>query len=250
MKLSLCFSGQPRFVQECSEGIIKNVIQNYDVDVFAHLWMDEDLQNKPYKYGGNGDWKNQRIPNTAIDDFMEIYKPVKSLIEPSKTFGDSDLDADFEISEKKYWVGGLETEPDYQKRQINNSLSYFYSLSEVNRLRKLYEYENKIKYDYIIKCRTDGIINTSIQYEKYEPMAVHFTSLQAQPPFINDWFNFGGPEAMEAFMGVFPLLRYLMMQTKYNREGTWCVELVHVELLETLGIPQKSHPFSITLPRF
>ena len=124
---------------------------------------------------------------------MEIYKPVRSLVEPSKTFGDSDLDVDFEISEKKYWAGGLETEPDYQKRQINNSLSYFYSLSEVNRLRKLYEYENKIKYDYIIKCRTDSIINTSIQYEEYEPMAVHFTSLQAQPPFINDWFIFGGP---------------------------------------------------------
>ena len=72
----------------------------------------------------------------------------------------------------------------------------------------------------------------------------------APPPFINDWFNFGGSEAMEGFMGVFHVLRPLLMQTKYRREGTWCIELVHVELLERLGIPLQRHPFSVTLPRF
>lgn len=250
MKIALCFSGQPRFVKDCSDLILKNVIQNYDVDVFAHLWFDEELQTKPYKYGGNGDWKNQRIPNTAIDDFNEIYKPVKSLIEPSKSFGDLDLDEDFELSEKKYWSGGIKKEPDYQRRQINNSLSYFYSLSEVNRLRKLYEYENKIKYDYVLRCRTDSQVSQPIEYSAFETQAVHCTSLMQQPPFINDWFNFGGPEAMEGFMGVFPLLRYLMLQTKCNNEGTWCVEMVHVELLNTLGIPIERHPFLVSLPRF
>jgi len=250
MKLALCFSGQPRFVTECSKIIIPNVIGDYDVDVFAHLWMDKTLQSKPYKYGGNGDWENQRIQSNAVDEFKTIYNPVECVVEPSKTFGDPDLDVDFELSEKKYWAGGLEGEPDYQRRQINNSLSYFYSLSEVNRIRKLYEYKNKIKYDYVIKCRTDSQVNSKITYENYEQQAVHCTSLMAQPPFINDWFNFGGPEAMEGFMSVFPLLRYLMLQTKCSREGTWCVELVHVELLETLGIPIERHPFSVTLPRF
>ena len=33
MKIALCFSGQPRFVAECSEYIKANVIRNYDVDV-------------------------------------------------------------------------------------------------------------------------------------------------------------------------------------------------------------------------
>lgn len=250
MKLALCFSGQPRFVKDCSDLILKNVIQHYDVDVFAHLWFDENLQTKPYKYGGNGDWQKQRISNTAIDDFNEIYKPVRSLIEPSRFFGDLDLDEDFELSEKKYWSGGLVGEPDYQQRQINNSLSYFYSLSEVNRLRKLYEYENKIKYDYVLRCRTDSQVHQPIKYEDFETQAVHCTSLMQQPPFINDWFNFGGSESMEGFMGVFPLLRYLMLQTKCSNDGTWCVELVHIELLNTLGIPVERHSFSVSLPRF
>ena len=250
MKLALCFSGQPRFVNECSNLIINNAIQNYDVDVFAHLWFDDDLKNKPYKHGGDGGWEKQRISSNAVDDFVKLYSPKDILVEPSKFFGDPDLDKDFEKSEVKYWSGGLKKEPDFQRRQINNSLSYFYSLSEVNRIRKLYEYRNKIKYDYIIRCRTDTQINQKIRYENYEKNAVNFTSLMQPPPFINDWFNFGGSEAMEGFMGVFPLLRYLMLQTKCSREDTWCVELVHVELLDTLGIPLERHPFSVTLPRF
>ena len=70
MKLALCFSGQPRFVNECSDLILSNVIQDYNVDVFAHLWFDDALQSQPYKHGGDGKWKDQRIPRTAIDDFI------------------------------------------------------------------------------------------------------------------------------------------------------------------------------------
>ena len=167
MKIALCFSGQPRFVNECSPLITSNVIQDYNIDVFAHLWFDDDLQTKPYKYGGNSDWEHQRIKGTAIDEFVRAYNPTEMLVEPSKSFGDPDLDEDFELSEAKYWPGGIEGQPEFQKRQINNSLSYFYSLCEANRLRKLYEYENKVKYDYVIRCRTDSQIHQPVRYENY-----------------------------------------------------------------------------------
>jgi hypothetical protein len=250
MKIALCFSGQPRFVKECAQSIITNVIQDYDVDIFAHLWFDEDLQNKPYKYGGSGGWKDQRIPSSAIDYFKNMYSPLKLVIEPSKVFADPNLEHDFDLSEAKYWPGSLNGEPDFMGRQINNVFSYFYSLSEVNRMRKLYEYENKINYDYVIRCRTDTYVNQPIPFENFDPKAVHFTNTMQQPPFINDWINFGGAEAMEAFMGVFPLAKCLTMRTKESREGTWCIELIHVELMERMGIPLQRHPFSVSLPRF
>ena len=87
MKVALCFSGQPRFVNECSDLIINNAIQNYDIDVFAHLWYDDDLKNKPYKHGGDGGWEKQRISNNAVDDFIKLYNPKDILVEPSKFFG-------------------------------------------------------------------------------------------------------------------------------------------------------------------
>ena len=105
MKIALCFSGQPRFVQECSEYIKQNVIRDYDVDVFVHLWFDEDLQNNPYKYGGNGDWVNQRISDSAVDVFKSIYNPVTISVEKSKKFIDSKLH--FETSLNRYWLDRL-----------------------------------------------------------------------------------------------------------------------------------------------
>ena len=84
MKIALCFSGQPRFVNECSPLIKSNVMQDYDIDVFAHLWFDDDLQTKPYKYGGDSNWDKQRIEGGAIDDFIKTYNPTDLLVEPSK----------------------------------------------------------------------------------------------------------------------------------------------------------------------
>jgi hypothetical protein len=252
MKIALCFSGQPRFVEYCAPSILENVIQNYDVDIFGHLWFDDELQSQPYKWGGNGGWKDQRIEETAIDSFKKIYNPIKLVTEKSKKFKDEYLEEDFEKSQKAYWAGSInsELEPNFKERQINNCLSYFYSLSEVNKLKQLYEFENKFKYDYVIRCRTDSIVGTQIKFENYNREYFHCTSLQQQPPFINDWINFGGSDIMEVFMGVFPLCQRIIDLTKYKNDGTWCIELIHSEILDLLGVVVKTHPISVSLPRF
>ena len=73
MKIALCFSGQPRFIEQVAPYVKENIIGDYDVDVFAHLWFDEDLQTKPYKYGGcllytspsPRDKRQSRMPSSA-----------------------------------------------------------------------------------------------------------------------------------------------------------------------------------------
>lgn len=252
MKIAVCFSGQPRFIDECSPSIIDNVIQNYDVDVFAHLWFDENLQNKPYKGGGNGGWKDQRIPSDAVEKFINVFNPLELVVEESKQFYDSDIEDDFEVSQKAFWDHSInnELEPNFMERQINNCLSYFYSLNEVNKLKQLHEYKNKFKYDYVVRCRTDVQVGTKIKFENYNPQVFHASSLQQQPPFINDWFNFGGSDIMEVFMGVFPLAQRMFDLTKYANDGKWCVELIHSELLDRLGVVVETHPISVSLPRF
>lgn len=252
MKIALCFSGQPRFVEECSTSILDNVKQNYDVDVFAHLWFDEELQTKPYKWGGDGKWKDQRIESTAIEKFKQIYDPIQLVTEKSRKFYDQNLEEDFEISQKAHWRGSIDSklEPNFKERQINNCLSYFYSLNEVNKMKQLHEFQNKFKYDYVIRCRTDTIVGTKIKFEDYNKEYFHVSSLQQQLPFINDWLNFGGSDIMEVFMGVFPICQRMFDLTKYKNNGTWCIELIHSELLDRLGVVVESHPISVSLPRF
>lgn len=252
MKIALCLSGQPRFVDEVAPHILKNVCDGYDVDVFCHFWFDEKLQTEPYKFGecGKGEWHNQRISSNAIDKVIEIYNPVSCKTEPSKQFNDSKVP--FQQSLERYWYGAL-NDPDadgFRWRTINNCLSYFYSLNEVNKLKKEYEYANDFKYDWVVRCRTDAIIQTKIPFDLLDPEVVHYSDLQNQPDgMVNDWFDFGGSKQMDVFMSVFPVWQ-LMLEKCMNETGAWCHELMHRKMLDTFGIGIQGQPIHITLPRF
>jgi len=249
MKVAVCFSGQPRFINECSESIIKNVFGNYSVDVFAHLWFDNNLLTKPYKYGGSGGWENQRISEKAIDDFKKIYNPLDIVVEESCDFYDPYMEEDFEISQNRYRSGSL-SEPNYMERQIKNTLSNFYSMSESNRLKLKYEYKNRFKYDWVFKVRTDVHVNTKIDLNKYNKNSFNCTSLMQQPPHINDWICFGGSDIMDVFMGVFPMFQRVFDLTKFHRNNVWDNETLHTQILDQMMINIERHPIQLSVPRF
>lgn len=251
MKIALCFSGQPRFVKECAPYIIDNVIGNNDVDVFSHLWFDETLQTQPYKYGGNGNWINQRISNSAIDDFNNIYKPKKLITEPSKSFKNTNLYLNESI--KRYWAGAINNpqEPNYETRLVNNCLSYFYSLNEVSKIKKLYEFENNFKYDFVVRCRTDSIVHTKINFSAYNPSVINYSNINNQPDnMICDWFNFGNSKIMDAFMGVFSVIDLIFDKCMAENNNAWCHELLHKKMIDSFNISSQGHFIHITLPRF
>ena len=249
MKIALCLSGQPRFVDEVAPYIISNVCEGYDVDVFAHIWFDENIVNGPYKIGSKNDqWINQRLKSTAVDDLLKIYKPVSYLIEPSKNFIDGQIH--FETSLKRYWTWG-EPGIEFRNRIINNTLSYFYGLNQVNNLKKTYEYANGFKYDWVVRCRTDTIIHTKINYEKYDPNLINFSGLSNQPDgMINDWFDFGGSKVMDAFMSLFPVFDLVMDKCLRENDMAFCPELLHRKMVDCFNIRIQPHPIVITLPRF
>ena len=249
MKIALLFAGQPRFVEEVYPLIKQNVIGDYDVDVFSFLWEMES--DKAYKYGGDGGWKKQRISENAIDTFTELYKPKRIETKKSMNFNHSKLP--FEETRKRYYPGSINNteEPDFRNRTINNALSYFYSLNEVNRIKKEYEYENDMMYDWVVRCRTDSQIYTKIEFEKYNPNVVNYSGNQNQPDgMINDWFDFGGSIIMDAFMSVFPVSHLLFLKCLHENNGAWCNELLHRKMIDLFGIQHQSHNINVSLPRF
>lgn len=200
----------------CGRGypfILQNVCEGYDVDVFCHFWFDEKLQTEPYKFGecGKGDWHHQRIASNAVEKVLEIYQPVAYKIDHSKSFTDSAVP--FEPSLKRYWYGALEDsdQDGFRWRTINNCLSYFYSLNEVNKLKKEYEYAKDFKYDWVVRCRTDTVLQSKIPFEQLDPSVINFSNLQNQPDgMINDWFDFAGSKEMDVFMSVFPVWQLIL----------------------------------------
>lgn len=253
MRIALCFSGQPRFVEEVASSILENVIGYYNVDVFAHLWFDEDLQTKPYKYGGAGQWKDQRIAPDAIEKFKEIYKPKSIIVEKSKKFFDSELSENYYPSLKRYKWGSIDNpdEPNFEVRDVNNIISYYYSLLKVCTLKKEYEHANDFKYDYVLKIRTDSVIHNKIDYKGFPKDILFYSGNQNQPDgMINDWFNFGGSKIMDVFMSAYPVIDYCIDECKAQTEGAWCCELIHRKMIDFFNIPCQHLPIHITLPRF
>lgn len=256
MKIALCFSGQPRFVKEIAPSILKNICEGYDVDVFFHLWFDKNLQEKPYKYGGNGGWENQRISSDAIENAINIYKPKLFKVEESKSFIDSKLKTDYcykqngdLINWTKHWKESKE--PNYRNRQVNNCISCHYSLNQAGLLKKEYEYANDFRYDCVVRCRTDTIINTKIFFERYNLNYVNYSNIQNQPDgMILDWLNFSNSKNMDVFMGTFSMIDIFMEKCMSNLNGAWSNEMLHKTVLDFFNIKYESHPIDLDLPRF
>jgi hypothetical protein len=253
MKIALCFSGQPRFIDQSYELILKNVIQNYSVDVFAHLWFDNKLISAPYKFGGNGGWEKQRIEYNAIENFYNKYNPTLIKVEESKSFKNNFLKETYHGSLMRYKRGSINNplEPNFTERDINNIFSYYYSLNKVCLLKKEYEYTNDFKYDLVIRMRTDSLVHTKLNYSSVEDNVLYYSANQNQPDgMINDWLNYGKSNVMDCFMGCYPIMEYLIEDCKKQTNGAWCCELIHKKMMDKMGINSKGLNIHIELPRF
>lgn len=128
VKIALCFSGQIRTGVLTSDNV-KNFIGNLlpVSDVFVHTWdiisttsSDLAIAGVPFKESKD-----------LFDEFEKIWSPKKIIVE----------------NYEEWW----------KQKPVEPPL--FYSLYESNRLRKEYELENSIEYDFIIKIRPDVIYN-------------------------------------------------------------------------------------------
>jgi hypothetical protein len=256
MKIALCLSGQPRFIKEVSPYILKNVCNNYDVDTFFHFWFDDNLITKPYKYGGNGEWINQRININAIDDAIKIYNPKLYKVEKSKTFIDDSIKTDYcykdngeLISWTRHWKEN--NEPNYRNRMVNNTLSNFYSMNQVCLLKKEYEFLNNFKYDYVVRIRSDCILHNKIIFENYDNNFLYYTGILNQPDnMVADWINFSNSNNMDVFMSVFPVFDTILKKCMKNKNEAWSNEMLHKTILDYFEIVAIPDNLIVEVPRF
>ena len=67
MKIALCLSGQPRYLDEGFYYLYENILKKYSVDVFIHTWWDNEMKNKKMdlpsslSYGRTYFWKEDTI---------------------------------------------------------------------------------------------------------------------------------------------------------------------------------------------
>lgn len=204
MKIAIQISGEFRLLNLTYELFVNNILKSgHEIDIFIHTWEREETGQGTFKYDerdstllmDKGNWADFMIVfNTETG--LNLYKP------------------------KKHHVDNYDSITILKKYPRN--MSMFYSMYVSNLLRKQYEKENNIKYDIVMRYRTDcGIyenpflISDTIPSKDYLCIPVPKLGVVSLLYNSNDPYNkthvdltcdytmWGTPELMDILTGVF-----------------------------------------------
>jgi len=203
MKIAICLSGHLRKFENTFPSLEKYFLSRYDCDIFIHTWDKLGYQSR-FKHDSS-------INNTEhkLDIINLSYKPKKIVIESS----------DFIETLRKESVSYapyLLNEP----KPPHHMASMFYKIFACNELRKYYQLENKIEYDWIIRCRSDllfhgniNLPNLDIENKIFIPRSIF------HPQWYNDQFAIASPNNMDIYASsYFDIPEYFKIKEEYFPE--------------------------------
>lgn len=244
MKIALCLSGQPRFLERGYKYLHDNILSKYNVDVFFHLWFDSKLENTPFSYTIHYSNRNELWRKNLDEIALSLYSPVKYTFE----------------SPKEFW---FDPQANYELGKTNNC-SMFYSMQKANELKMEYEQTNKFKYDLVIRARTDVRFEQfNLDLSSLDPKFVHAFSIgnyaenkisklldntssaenqTAVIELINDQFAIGGSAVMDAYSSVYNFYNFYWDR---DRPTSMNGERVLIRHLLNCRIPIKPYPSGV-----
>ena len=166
MRIALCLSGQARNVTQGYEYVKKNLLDGNDVTVFCHAWESPSVAD------------------------IELYKPAALMIEKPLT---NDL--------SKY-TRVPPPQPNWKvKDPARAAWNLMYSLKVANELKRVYEDENNMKFDWVIRSRYDFALNTPIPFDELDNTKLYIPNCRMTPArdFGNDQFAFSSSENMDKY---------------------------------------------------
>lgn len=177
-RIAIQYSGEIRELLSCWNNQYEHLIlpnKDYQVDIFGHFWLYPHEKEKRLRLV-------KQIPFTRV------------LFEEPVVFDNSiHKEAD------QWW--------------FFNMRSMFYGIEKVNDIRKSYEIENNITYDYVIRIRPDMIFiqNSMNPIEYYEKDFIHVENSTLFEDYgINDYFAIGGSELMDKYCKVYSNLENMI----------------------------------------
>ena len=76
MKIALCLSGQPRYLNEGYAGIYKNILSKYSPDIFVHTWWDNSMKNKKMDLSSSLSYNRTYYwEKNTLDLIESLYSP-------------------------------------------------------------------------------------------------------------------------------------------------------------------------------
>jgi hypothetical protein len=208
--VALCFSGQPRFVQQTLSYWRNCIINKYQTDVFVHCWID--------------DHRDSHIPI-----ILDAYQPKAFQYEPPITF-------DVSSYQDRIWP---------HRTTPQNVLSQYQGWYQCQQLRQQAEQAGSFKYDIVVRARFDWFlesvdfeINNCVNVAHTPGLNSHHFWFDGQPHLgINDQFAYGNSRVITHVGDLILHVHKLYHQHRVD----FCSELLLKAHLLSLGIDHKEH---------
>lgn len=197
MKIALCLSGQPRYIDEGYLEIQRNFLSKYDIDCFVHTWWDDSMKNQPMvlspglTYNRKYKWKED-----TLERIVKYYSPKIIMHQQQIEF------------ETFHDVSYAECYPQFVH-------SMLYSIMMSNKLKKLYEQSNNFVYDIVIRCRFDIKFNSfNIDLNCLDLNKVYGKGVRRY--LIDEKFNISSSTNMDIYSDAFLYLNEYRKDKNYN----------------------------------
>lgn len=217
-KIAICFSGAIRAFNTCFPSVYLHFLQNFKADIFVHMWHIKEVDKKldvSFKMRSSGEEEN------LIEDFIGKLKPKKYVID--------EYNSDWE----KKIVSGIGMEninfPEGKKNYAYNAMGMYYKIFMANELRKEYEKENNVKYDFVFRARLDYIFEDFLLMQDISPIMDNMVYLVKDryatnsKKKTNDKFFGGTPAVIDIMCNIYnDIPKYY--QAGYDIEGQTLLE--------------------------
>lgn len=208
MKIALCLSGQPRSYKQAHSYVKKNLLDVYDVHVYAHAW-------RPFF---------SRL--MFYEDVQHLYQPVQFVMEESLP---AETNSDLPVPNASH--------------PANFCTSMFYSIHRADNYRIRTETAINQKYDFVVRSRYDLALNKVIDFSALKPGILYTSKDTDGPnPLLNDQFAIADPDTMAIYSSTFLFLRW-----HASRGVSLCGHAMLEAQLQHFGIPVEridiDHPF-------
>jgi hypothetical protein len=253
MKIAICFSGQPRFVSECYQGIKYNLIEanrDHHIDIFVHTWFSEEISEKILYHNEFSSFSGEaKIKKTAVEEIKELYNPLHLLVEPPMDFlpivdYEGSFSRQIDASNKM----GVD-KSEYIKMRLNSLYSSLYSIMQANLLKKKHELHHEFVYDWVLKLRFDNIIKSGIYLSNLDSNFLYHQEMGKGESEISDWINFSNSKNMDSYSSAFATIENLA-DSSNKKYGWFSPESILKEACLRDGIQTKSIPLNTELPRW
>lgn len=202
MKIALCLSGQPRFIDQGYNQLYDKLLSKSSVDCFIHCWWSMDMANKNMNSMNMANPHNRSyiFKENTLELLQKYYNPISFLTEKHKNF---------ELIDDVYYE---------QPNKTTSVQSMWYSIKMANQLKQQHEKLHNFKYDVVIRSRTDIILHKLCLEDLTETNCVYTDSVGKNKDFPNDQFCVSDSESSDYYSSLYDNL------INYKNEGfTWFV---------------------------